>query len=184
MQTTCNTSCQRAPALHKPVLIGEASGRLQRRVHSPPASPTCHLQMGPSPRGERSPVYVVNDIWSPLCTRFLRCAIVLQNAFVRVFCAQVQCAGCTLRNRQTHQQRSDLLSVPRVKKRGFCHCSAASGNIRMVHCEERNKKSSAQTTSRIKVSFWDCTFLREGHNTSFLQHTGHSNSGVLLYQAE
>lgn len=38
-------------------------------------------------------------------------------------------------NRQTHQQRSYLLSVPGVKKRGFCHCSAASQNIRMVHCE-------------------------------------------------
>lgn len=43
-------------------------------------------------------------------------------------------------NRQTHQQRSYLLSIPRMKKRGFCHCSAPSQNIRMAHCEGEEQK--------------------------------------------
>lgn len=131
--------------------------------------------------------------------RFLRCAIVLQNAFVIspffFFChAEVQCASgiprCCKWTGKHISWRSYLLSIPRVKKRGFCHCSATSQNIRTVHCERGGKieKTSAQKTYLPKIKaaapLWDRAFLREGHNTSFLQRHGtSSNSSALLYRA-
>lgn len=48
-----------------PSFKGETSGKLLPGASSQQS--LCHLQTGPSFCGEGSPVYVVNDIWTPLC---------------------------------------------------------------------------------------------------------------------
>lgn len=51
------------------------------------------------------------------------------------------------------------------RKERFCCCSAASQNIRTVHCEPGKQKTDTHATCRIKASAprWDRVFLWEGH---------------------
>lgn len=89
-------------------------------------------------------------------------------------------------NRQTHQQRSYLLSVSGVKKRGFCHCSPTSQNIRMVHCEREIERPPHKLPVESKCVRRRGTVYSSGKDTiaAFCCDMGHTNNRTLLFQAK
>ncbi len=99
------------------------------------------------------------------------------------FSVKVQCASCILRCCKwtgKHISKGPIyFQSPEWKREVSAIVLLLLKTLGWFIVNERNRKTSAQTTCRIKacVPFWDRIFLREGHNTSFLQHGTRSNKG-------